>query len=198
MYTAGDPIGYDLDFNADSMIDLIFTSTGMWFGAFIQGDGQINAGGGEVRALADGTLIGPDTPVDDWAQGYLGLLGLNSSATVPPGDVISTGQFLNTTAFMGVQFYIEGLVHYGWVRISNPFPVTGGIIMDYAYETEAGVGIIAGAGTIPEPATTTLLTSGLLALIIGNRKRKSRTSEGLVVCAATLQSWVEQAKRTGE
>jgi len=173
MYTAGEPIGYDLDFNRDSILDIIFTSTGMWFGAFIQGEGQINAGGGEVRALADGTLVGPDTPADDWAQGYLGFLGLNSSATVPPGDVISTGQFLNTTAYMGVQFYIDDLVHYGWVRISNPYPVTGGIIMDFAYETEPGVGIIAGAGVIPEPATTTLLFTGLMALIIRSRKQKA-------------------------
>ena len=171
MYTAGEPIGYDLDFNRDSILDIIFTSTGMWFGAFIQGEGQINAGGGEVRALADGTLIGPDTPADDWAQGYLGFLGLNSSATVPPGDVISTGQFLNTTAFMGVQFYIDELVHYGWVRISNPFPVTGGIIVDFAYETEPGVGILAGAGTIPEPATAALITAGCILLALRRKKK---------------------------
>lgn len=134
MYTSGEPIGYDLDFNGDLINDILFMSTGMWFGAFVQGDGRIIAGGNLVHALAEGTSIGPDTPQEDWLQGYLGHLGINSSATVPPGVVINTGEFLLITAYMGVMFYIEDAVHYGWVRISNPFNGTGGIIMDFAYE----------------------------------------------------------------
>ena len=175
MYTAGEPIGYDLDFNGESIIDLLLISTGMWFDVDPPDDNRVMAGGNGVRALSEGYEIGPSVAPDEWQQGIFGLT-LNSSATVPPGDVISTGEFLETTAFMGVQFYIDELVHYGWVRISNPFPVTGGIIMDFAYETEAGVGIIAGAGVIPEPVTASLISTGLLVLIIGNRKRKSRTS----------------------
>lgn len=171
MYTSGEPIGYDLDFNGDLINDILFMSTGMWFGAFVQGDGRIIAGGNLVHALAEGTSIGPDTPQEDWLQGYLGHLGINSSATVPPGVVINTGEFLLITAYMGVMFYIEDAVHYGWVRISNPFNGTGGTIMDFAYETEPGVGIFAGAGTIPEPATAALLTVGGLLLAL-RRKRK--------------------------
>jgi len=171
MYTSGEPIGYDLDFNGDMINDILFTSTGMWFGAFIQGDGQIISGGNDVHALAAGTSIGPDTPQGDWQQGYLGLLGLNSSAVVPPGVVLNTGEFRLTTAYMGVMFDIQEAVHYGWVRISNPFDGTGGTIMDFAYETQPGVGILAGAGAIPEPATSALLAIGGLLLALRRRKR---------------------------
>ena len=173
MYTAGGTITYELDFNRDFIMDLLFESTGMWFDVAAQnGENLVIAGGGDVHALPAGYLIGPDVDPTSWQIDPLGIT-LNSSATVPPGVVISTGEFLETTAYMGVQFYIDDLVHYGWVRISNPYPVTGGIIMDIAYETEPGVGIIAGAGVIPEPATTTLLFTGLMALIIGSIKQKA-------------------------
>lgn len=171
MYTAGEPISYNLDFNHDSIMDLLFESNGMWFDVAAQSeDNRVIAGGGDVYALPWGYSIGSDVDPDLWMMDPLGIT-LNSSATVPPGEVISTGQFLETTAFMGVQFYIDDLVHYGWVRISNPFPVTGGIIMDFAYETEPGVGIQAGAGMIPEPATSALLALGGLLLAL-RRKRK--------------------------
>lgn len=169
-YTSGEPIGYDLDFNGDLVNDILFMSTGMWFGAFVQGDGRIIAGGNSVHALAEGTSIGPDTPQEDWLQGYLGQLNINSSATVPPGVVVNTGEFLLITAYMGVMFNIEDAVHYGWVRISNPFDGTGGTIMDFAYETEPGVGILAGAGMIPEPATSALMTVGGLLLAFRRKK----------------------------
>jgi hypothetical protein len=175
MYTVSGTIHYELDFNGDDLMDLLFTSTGMWFSVFPSNDNAVIGSGGEVYALLDGFLIGSDVGPDLWIEGPSGV-SLNTSAVVPPGDVISGGQFLETTAYMGVQFNIDESTYYGWVRISNPFDgISGGVIMDFAYETEPGVGIIAGAGVIPEPATTSLLTTGMLALMIGTRKRKSRT-----------------------
>jgi hypothetical protein len=172
MYTAGEPISYDLDFNADSISDILFMSTGMWFDAIVQGDNQVIAGGNNVHALAEGTSIGPDTPQEDWLQGYLGHLGINSCAVLPPPfGVVCSGEFIQTTAYMGVMFNIEDAIHYGWVRISNPFyGASGGIIMDFAYETEAGVGILAGAGAIPEPATATLILAGCILLTFRRKK----------------------------
>jgi len=174
MYTAGEPIGYDLDFNADSMIDLIFTSTGMWFSVDPQGDNQAWAGGNGVRALSEGYEIGPSVDPAEWQHGTFGLL-LNSCAVLPPPDgVICNGEFIQTTAYMGVMFDIQDAVHYGWVRISNPFyGASGGVIMDFAYETEPGVGILAGAGMIPEPATSALLSVGGLLLALRHRRRHS-------------------------
>ena len=175
MYTVSGTIHYELDFNGDALTDLLFTSTGMWFSVFPSDNNAVIGGGGEVHALLDGYSIGPDIDPDLWQVGPSGV-SLNSSAVVPPGDVISGGEFRETTAFMGVQFYIDELAYYGWVRISNPFDgISGGVIVDFAYETESGLGVIAGAGAIPEPATASLLTTGLVALIMGANKRKSRT-----------------------
>lgn len=171
MYTVSGTINYELDFNGDVLTDLLFTSTGMWFSVFPTDNNAVIGSGREVYALLDGYSIGPDVDPDLWEEGPSGV-SLNTSAVVPPGDVISGGQFLETTAFMGVQFYIDELAYYGWVRISNPYNgISGGVIMDFAYETEPGVGILAGAGMIPEPATSALLAAGGLLLAL-RRKRK--------------------------
>lgn len=171
MYTVSGTINYELDFNGDALTDLLFTSTGMWFSVFPSNDNAVIGSGGEVYALLDEFSIGSDVDPDLWIEGPSGV-SLNTSAVVPPGAVISGGQFLETTAYMGVQFNIDESTYYGWVRISNPFNgISGGIIMDFAYETEPGVGILAGAGMIPEPATSALLAVGSLLLAF-RRKRK--------------------------
>lgn len=38
MYTAGEPISYNLDFNNDSIMDLLFESNGMWFDVAAQSE----------------------------------------------------------------------------------------------------------------------------------------------------------------
>jgi hypothetical protein len=168
MYTGGEPIGYDLDFNGDAIFDLIFQSDGMLFGVAPPEDNRVIASGGEVHALLESFNIGPDVDPDLWQQGQFGLM-INACAVFPEGPVC-LGQFRQTTAYMGVMFNIEDAVHYGWVRISNPFDGTGGTIMDFAYETEPGVGILAGAGMIPEPATSALMTVGGLLLAFRRKK----------------------------
>jgi len=85
-----------------------------------------------------------------------------------------------------------GLVEFGWAEFS--YDGTDLTMISSASE-RTGLGIYAGTGTaVPEPTTAGLLIIGAAGIIWKRR----RTSEGLVVCAATLQSWVEQAKRTGE
>lgn len=174
MYTAGDPVTYELDFNQDAIIDLLFESTGMWFDVMPPDDNRVIAGGNNVHALSEGTDIGPSTPTNDWLQGYLGHLGLNSCAVLPPPwGVTCSGEFIQTTAYMGVKFYIDEAEYYGWVRISNPFyGASGGIIMDYAYETDPGIGILAGAGIVPEPTTIVLLSAGAFLLAVRYRRTK--------------------------
>lgn len=173
MYVAHTPVSYSLDFNGDSIIDLLFESNGMWFDvASPNANSLVIAGDGDVHALSDGYSIGPDVESDLWLQDPLGLT-LNTCAVLPPPfGVTCGGEFLETTAYMGVQFHIDEFLYYGWVRISNPYDgISGGVIMDFAYETEAGVGILAGAGAVPEPATTALITTGCILLALRRKKK---------------------------
>lgn len=178
MYTAGGPITYELDFNQDAIIDLLFESTGMWFSVDPLNENRAIAGGDAVHALSDGFLIGPGVDTNDWQQGTYGLI-LNSCAVLPPPyGVTCNGEFIGTTAYMGVKFYISGYEHYGWVRISNPWEgISGGIIMDFAYETTPGVGIL--AGVVPEPTTVGLLSVGVIALIFRQRRAKKKPNNRL-------------------
>jgi hypothetical protein len=54
----------------------------------------------------------------------------------------------NPERFLGVRFLIDGIIHYGWVRLtitSGPDKSVAGTITGYAYETIAGKTIKAGA-----------------------------------------------------
>lgn len=180
MYTAGDPIGYNLDFDQNGVVDFIFESTGMWLGVLRQGSNMTIAGGNDVDALSEDYAIGSSVPEDKWLSGYLDFLGINSCAVVPGVGLICTGNFLKTNAFMGVRFCdLDGLAHYGWIRIDNPLNSTGGTIVDFAYETEPGVGILAGAGVIPEPATVALMIVAGVGLGL-SRLRRNRQGHSRV------------------
>jgi len=52
---------------------------------------------------------------------------------------------IQTDRFLGIRFQ-DGLdrTHYGWIRCDAPDSGRGLVIKDYAYETQAGVGSIAG------------------------------------------------------
>jgi hypothetical protein len=74
------------------------------------------------------------------------------------------------TQYVGVRFRVNdtGEDHFGWigVDITNADDLTG-VVTGYAYETEAGVGILAGA--VPEPAGLSLLALGAAGLLARRR-----------------------------
>ena len=72
-------------------------------------------------------------------------------------------------AYMGVAFDIDGATHYGWIDLLVASLSPGAEIYGWGYETQPGVGILAGA--VPEPATSALLVAGGLLLAL-RRKRK--------------------------
>ena len=103
--------------------------------------------------------------------------GFNSVAVLSAGETINaadgfTGGGTNSAAefssvdegFFGFYFYNEvtDRYHFGWGRVS--LPSGDGTLIDYAYESQAGFGIEAGAG-IPEPTSLGLLAIGGLALV---------------------------------
>lgn len=49
-----------------------------------------------------------------------------------------------TDKYLGLQFHINGVLHYGWARLDVPLDPSGWLIKDYAYNTVPGEAIMAG------------------------------------------------------
>jgi hypothetical protein len=86
------------------------------------------------------------------------------------GTNVGTQVTLNSPNLFGFRFTNEGnsQVHYGWAEITFGANAGTRTITQYAYESNPGVGI--GAGAIPEPGSFTALALGALGLF-GRRRR---------------------------
>ena len=73
-------------------------------------------------------------------------------------------------AYLGIQFEIERETHYGWILIDTPLLAGGGIIKAFAYESEPGKPIIAGA--IPEPSAAVLGAVTASAAVFSRRRKR--------------------------
>ncbi len=121
-----------------------------------QSGNQVGMHGSYVAALKRGALIGPGAPF----KGGTNIMG---------GEVLITGGFTNTShgfgthypfgpwpnngqRYAGLQFEINGQIHYGWAvwtiatGVANGEPYVDAILQGYAYETVAGQALRAGAG----------------------------------------------------
>ena len=122
-------------------------------GAYVTGLGAFST---RVDNLAFNTLIGP-------GQGF----GSGSSET-SGATAFNLGSSQNLVGFRFVN-EATGTTHYGWMRLqlwSGP-AVQPRSIVEFAYETQAGVGI--NAGVIPAPGALALLGIGGL---LGSRRRR--------------------------
>ncbi len=118
----------------------------------------------------------------------IAILGSNDPLEFPLGGTIGSSSSFSASAGLqpalgtnlyGIQIFNEATsaIHYGWVRISLSTTPLVGTIIDYAYESQAGVSIQAGATGpsappgIPEPTSIVLVGSAGLALFIRHRSR---------------------------
>lgn len=169
-----------LDLNSDGFTDYVFGAAIGFVGARSEGDNQYliwpSGGGdygGDIEPLLESFEIGQNSGDDSWLEwfgdgtGYDNLITCLSGSSGP----VCVGRFVGQHAYMGVAFDIDGATHYGWIDVAVASLSAGAEIYGWGYETEPGVSILAGAGAVPEPATSALLVAGGLLLAL-RRKRK--------------------------
>ncbi len=76
-----------------------------------------------------------------------------------------TGNFNDTTGYMGIRFDTACGLAFGWIRYSATADSTSSTIIDWAYEDNCGVPILAGDQGAPAVGVPTLNQWGLFALI---------------------------------
>jgi hypothetical protein len=190
LFTVGSEKSYDLDLDSNGVTDYRVVVTGGTFAAHGTGNNaslttpeQPPSLGVYILPLFAGEYIGPSlTPASIWFETYL--------YEPVPGQIFEipayfhgcttagcgADPFHEITAYWGVQFEIEGNLHYGWVQVEtpqlSPNIFVGGTILDWAYNATPGQPIL--AGQVPEPGTWALLSAGLGFL--GWRFRRVRLS----------------------
>jgi hypothetical protein len=108
-----------------------------------------------VGSTIDGSTVGP---------GFFGSMAYGSHNP--------NAQFNNATgAFIGLSFPAGPNTFFGWVRVDVNNSAGTLKIDDWAYESQPGIGIKAGAGAVPEPGTLGLLAAGGAGLLALRWKR---------------------------
>ena len=169
---------FEIDFDGNGTTDVSFEKiTSPIFNNHISGsittavvvNSDPNVGG--AQPLERGEVIGPILSetysfLSLELRGQVGRLQLLSSFT--SGDfLIEQGPFFRRTAYAGFSFEGEEGTHYGYALIRDNDANASITVLNWAYESEPGVPIVAGA--IPEPSTLVLC---LLSLIPVVRRRR--------------------------
>jgi CHRD domain len=108
--------------------------------------------------LTNNEEIGNDAADYVWSSGDV-LLTASRASDLIGSPILTAGYFSGLeSAFIGLQFEVDGQTFYGWVRAGAPVSINGGWIYDYAYETSSGMPIK--AGQTNEPISFTANLSG--------------------------------------
>jgi hypothetical protein len=171
---AGTPAIYNLVFNGQAAFTFTSQDTGFDIDPMasnkVIGGYLDNFGAAGAYPLSGGALIGPDTGTNytwighDPVLGGLVLATERDSGTIG-SPILFTGPFAGiTAAYIGLQFYSDNQVYYGWVRVGAPATINGGWIYDYAYQTQPNTPILAGAVPLAPLATPQIVRPGNLRL----------------------------------
>ncbi len=99
-----------------------------------------------IKSLDAGTTI-------DSATINEGFFWAKPSAVIFDSTGTATPFIDQTDTYIGVQFPIEGVIHYGWVKVWWYAGQKGLYVKELAYESVPGVAIIAGDDGTPTPVT---------------------------------------------
>ena len=162
-WTSQDPAKPDWDLN-------LYTMSGSSLNFFHpSGRGAMRYPGvtsGTAANLAPGTEVGVSGSFD------------TSTSAVVFGANAGNWE-LNADNYFGFRFVNEAgsTTHYGWGRLAVGATPTVRSLLDYAYESEAGQPINVGAGLVPEPRHTQLLSAlalGAVGLLYRRSRRNGR------------------------
>jgi hypothetical protein len=121
-----------------------------------------------ASALPAGVKVGPNQSYFQAAKYPFGVkMGWVGCKCTTYGGSFTGGQWLGTqNRYLGLQFVINGEVHYGWARLNVGFTSKGRItatLTGYAYETIPNKPIITGKTKGPDVVTVESATLGHLA-----------------------------------
>jgi hypothetical protein len=188
--TTGD-VSFDLNLNptpdalADSINDFEFTAS---FGTLTDSVTALGSTGNgfDLTPLSSGAVVGSGSTF----QTGTGILQQTPAGSPPvfeagpwPGPPPPFFDKPNGFAYLGVEFNIDGALHYGWVHLSactpEAFTECGGldgealIVVDsYAYEANANTAITIPGTATPEPSFLPLLALGAAGLGAFRSRRK--------------------------
>jgi len=170
---------FPFDMNGDGISDFTFDHGQNTLGVTMLGDNLLLADVTEWSIpFYEGTEISETPPSGMlWSDGSFGFY---SRQQILGGEYATTGYWQGIDHGMfGVNFDIDGESYYGWVRLSTGMDdqYSSYILHDWAYETQPGVGII--AGTVPEPSTWALFLCGGAVLLYRSCSRRGRQWTGL-------------------
>jgi hypothetical protein len=183
---SGNPatLDYNIDLNGDGIFDLQHDSSGSssylrtWNGTRLLGLRQPYQNVSWYESLpyplTSGVSIDEDSPA--LFPQYGALSGWQSHPVGVPGaaslhvryNIGSSGSFLGIRGYLGIEFFIAGQIHYGWMDLDN-YQWNQTEIRGWAYETEPGKAILAGA--IPEPSALLFACVTLGSCLFVRRRR---------------------------
>lgn len=200
----------NLDLNHDGITDFEFCVATNYQYCPGQPDRRTSAGKNPPSPFFNDLWIFPAKPTNRiWGKLTSGAAALPAGVRVGPKGKFSPGHPVMATWFyggtthyggpwgnvqhryLGLKFFINGKVHYGWARLNVHWyvPDVSGTLTGYAYETVPGKSIITGqtkgpddqgrpeqpspatlAAPPPKPATLGLLAMGARGLAIWRRE----------------------------